>query len=80
MKVSDRPIGKEYLGTSPEPPLEESLSELAEADLMILILGPSYGSTHSGTGISYTENEFKYAQKAGIDVLAFAVEKLDEKI
>jgi hypothetical protein len=80
LKVGDRPIGMEYFGASPAPPLEECLSKLAEADLMILVLGPSYGSIHSGTGISYTENEFRYAQKAGIDVLAFAVEKLDEKI
>jgi hypothetical protein len=65
----------EFFGASPEPPLEECLSQLADADLRILIFGPSYGSIHSGTGISYTENEFRYTQKAGIDVLAFAVEK-----
>lgn len=80
LKLGDRPIGMEYFGASPEPPLEECLSQLADADLMILVLGPSYGSIHSGTSVSYTENEFRYAQKSGIDVLAFAAEKLGDKI
>jgi hypothetical protein len=80
LKLGDRPIGMEYFGASPEPPLEECLSQLADADLMILVLGPSYGSVHPGTGLSYTENEFRYAQKSGIDVLAFAAEKLSDKV
>src|SRR5712692_3196326 len=58
LKLGDRPIGMEYFGASPEPPLEACLSQLADADLVILVLGPSYGSVHSGTGVSYTENEF----------------------
>jgi hypothetical protein len=78
LKLGDRPIGMEYFGASPEPPLEECLSQLANADLMILVLGPSYGSVHSGTGFSYTENEFRYAEKSGIDVLAFVAEKLND--
>jgi len=80
LKLGDRPIGMEYFGASPEPPLEECLSQLADADLMILVLGPSYGFVHPGTGLSYTENEFRYAQKSGIDVLAFAAEKLSDKV
>jgi hypothetical protein len=80
LKLGDRPIGMEYFGASPEPPLEECLSQLADAHLMILVLGPSYGSVHAGTGVSYTENEFRYAQKSGIDVLVFMVEKLTDKI
>jgi hypothetical protein len=42
LRLGDRPIGMEYFGASPEPPLEECLSQLADADLMILVLGPSY--------------------------------------
>lgn len=80
LKLGDRPIGMEYFGASPEPPLEECLSQLADADLMILVLGPSYGSVHPGTGLSYTENEFRYAQKSGIYVLAFLAEKLSDKV
>src|SRR5208282_340024 len=80
LKLGDRPIGMEYFGASPEPPLEECLAQLADADLMILVLGPSYGSVHSGTGVSYTENEFRYAQNAGIDVLVFAAENLSDKL
>jgi hypothetical protein len=80
LKLGDRPIGMEYFGASPEPPLEECLLQLADADLMVLILGPSYGSIHPGTGLSYTENEFRYAKESGIEVLVFAAEKLSEKI
>ena len=80
LKLGDRPIGMEHFGSSIDPPLEECLSQLADADLMILILGTYYGSIHSATGISYTENEFRYAKQSGIDVLAFALESLRKKI
>jgi Domain of unknown function (DUF4062) len=80
LKLGDRPIGMEYFGASPGPPLEECLSQLASANLMILVLGRSHGFVHPGTGFSYTETEFRYAQKSGIDVLAFPAEKLSDKV
>lgn len=60
LKMRHEPIGMEYFSASPQPPLEECLSKVEEADLFILILGPSYGSVHSGTGLSYTENEYRH--------------------
>jgi hypothetical protein len=79
-KLGDRPIGMEYFGAAPQPPLDECLAKVEEADLMILVLGPSYGSIHPETGVSYTENEFQHARKIGIDILVFVVPKLADKI
>src|SRR6266404_853573 len=79
-KLGDRPIGMEYFGAGPQPPLDECLAKVEEADLMVLVLGSSYGSIHSETGISYTENEFHHAKKIGIDILVFAVTKLADKM
>ncbi len=80
LKLGDRPIGMEYFGSTPQPPLEECLAKVEECDLMVLILGTSYGSVHAGTGISYTESEFRHAKQLGIEVLVFTVDDLTEKI
>lgn len=80
LKLGDTPIAMEHFGSTPYPPLEECLGKVEESDLMVLILGPSYGSVHVGTDISYTENEFKHAKQIGIDILAFAVADLKAKI
>ncbi len=78
--MGHRAIAMEDFGASPNPPLEECFAKLDNADLMILILGPTYGSIHAGTGLSYTENEFKYALKLKVPVLAFAAADLDRLI
>jgi predicted TIM-barrel fold metal-dependent hydrolase len=80
LELQQEPIGMEHFSASPDPPLEECLSRVEEADVLILILGPAYGSIHSGTGLSYTENEYRHAKKLGLDVIAFPVEDLDAKI
>jgi hypothetical protein len=80
LKLGDRPIAMEHFGSTFQPPLEECLAKVEDSDLVILILGPSYGSVHAGTGISYTENEFNHAKQIGIDVLVFIVEDLGPKI
>jgi hypothetical protein len=78
--IGDRAIAMEHFGANPTPPLEECFAQLDEADFMVLVLGPSYGCIHDGTGLSYTENEFRYARKRKIPVLAFRIKNLDEAI
>lgn len=43
-------------------------------DYYVLIIGKRYGSTHPGTGKSYTEMEYDYAIERGIPVLVFAID------
>jgi len=78
--MGDRAIAMEDFGASPNPPLEECFAKLDEADLMVLILGPTYGSIHATSDLSYTENEFRYAIKRNLPVLAFTVRDLDRAV
>jgi hypothetical protein len=80
LNLRHEPIAMEHFSASPEPPLEECLSRVEESDILILILGPSYGSIHIGTGLSYTENEYRHGKKLGLEILAFWVQGLESKI
>jgi hypothetical protein len=80
LNLQHEPIAMEHFSASPEPPLEECLSRVEESDILILILGLSYGSIHTGTGLSYTENEYRHAKKLGLEVLGFWVQGLESKI
>lgn len=62
----------ELFGAQPPPPLDVCLRELRKSDVVVLIVGPSYGSP-SPQGISYTHAEFREACALGIPVLAFRV-------
>lgn len=60
----------EQFGAQAEVPLEVCLRDLRKADVVVLIVGPRYGSLLP-QGISYTQAEFREARGAGIPVLAF---------
>jgi Domain of unknown function (DUF4062) len=47
-----------------------------DADLVILVLGATYGTTDPGTGKSPTHEEFEEAQQAGRDVLVFVQDEV----
>jgi uncharacterized protein DUF4062 len=80
LSLGDHPIAMEYFSASTEPPLDECLAQLDDTDMMVLLLGASYGSIHAATRRSYTHNEFKHANTRCIDVLAFAVGNLEQEI
>lgn len=63
--------GMEYFGSSSETPLNVCRNKLSECQLMILLLGVSYGSIEPLSGKSYTELEYEYAEQLGIPVLAY---------
>jgi hypothetical protein len=42
-----------------------------ESDYYIVIVGGRYGTVHQGTGVSYTEMEYRYAVDIGKPVIAF---------
>ncbi len=62
----------ERFGAQPEPPIDVCLREVRRAEVVVLVIGPRYGSILP-QGISYTEAEFREAQGHGIPVLAFRI-------
>ena len=62
----------ERFGARPTVPLNVCLSELRSSDIVILLIGPRYGSL-SPQGISYTHAEYREAQGAGVPVIAIRI-------
>ncbi len=62
----------ERFGAQPQIPIDVCLREVRKADVLVLLIGPRYGSLLP-QGISYTHAEFREAQGAGIPVLAFRI-------
>lgn len=63
--------GMEYFGSSSATPLEVCRNKIAESQLMVLLIGVSYGSIEPSTGKSYTELEYDYAVSINIPVLVY---------
>lgn len=66
-------ISMETFGADPEIPLEVCLREIRTADVVVLVIGPTYGTIHPGLGVSYTHEEFREARRRGIPVIAFRI-------
>ena len=62
----------EDFGAQVDIPIDVCIREARKADVVVLIIGPRYGSLLP-SGISYTHAEFREARGAGIPVLAFRV-------
>lgn len=66
-------VNMEAFGARPQPPLDVCLQELRKADVVVVIVGPRYGSLVPDEDFSYTHAEFREAQGCGIPVLAFVL-------
>ena len=62
----------EQFGAQPQPPIDVCLRQVQKADVVILLMGPRYGSLLP-QGISYAHAEFREAQGAGTPALAFRI-------
>jgi len=62
----------EEFGAQADPPIDVCLGEVRKSDVVVLIVGPRYGS-ELPEGISYTHREFREAKRLRIPVLAFSV-------
>ena len=71
--AGDSPMSMEAFGARPEQALPVCLSEVRNADVLVLVVGPRYGSVDPDSGLSYTQLEFQQALGAGIPVLAFEI-------
>lgn len=66
-------VNMESFGARAERPLDVCLSELRTADVVVVVIGPRYGSLTEGDEVSYTHEEFREAQRRGLPVLAFVL-------
>ena len=62
----------ERFGARPTVPLDVCLSELRSSNIVILLIGPRYGSL-SPQGVSYTHAEYREAQGVGLPVIAIRI-------
>ena len=62
----------ERFGAQPEAPRDVCLGEVRTSDIVILLVGPRYGSMLP-QGISYTHAEYREAQGAGVPVIAIRI-------
>lgn len=62
----------ERFGSQPQPPIDVCLREVRNAGIVVLIIGPRYGSLLP-QGVSYTHAEYREARAAGLPVLAFRI-------
>ncbi len=65
----------EEWGASSEPPAEMCRRRLESADVVVLVLGATYGSiVADSSGLSYTHVEYRAAKAAGVRVLVFVLD------
>jgi len=61
----------EFFGARPERPIETCLAEVRKSNIMVVIVGRKYGSIVPGQGISYSEAEYREAQRLALPCLVY---------
>lgn len=64
-------IAMEHRGAAPVPPRDACLTEVTRSDILVLVIGYTYGSIDPPTSLSMTRMEFEHARRQGIPVLAY---------
>jgi hypothetical protein len=62
----------EEFGAQADPPIDVCLAEVRRSNVVVLVVGPRYGSELQD-GVSYTQREFREAKQLHIPVLAFSM-------
>lgn len=76
LEIDCIPCGMELFPASDDEQFDFIKSVIDDCDYYVLIIAGRYGSTNK-KGISYTELEFKYAQKKGIPIISFIHNNVD---
>lgn len=76
-KGGDEAINMEVFTARAGTSLEVCLEEVRNADVVVLAVGPEYGSVDRDSGLSYTHLEYREAVSVGKPVLAFVVNATD---
>lgn len=61
----------EFFGARTEKPIETSLSEVRQSNIIIVIMGNQYGSLVPGTSISFSEAEYREAYRLKVPCLVY---------
>lgn len=61
----------EFFGARTEKPVETSLSEVRQSNIIIVIIGNQYGSLVPGTNISFSEAEYHEAYRLKVPCLVY---------
>ena len=77
MELDCIPAGMELFPAADEDQFEFIKRIIDDCDYYLLIIGGRYGTT-TQTGISYTEQEYEYAQNSGLKVIALIHETPDD--
>lgn len=71
LEMGHMPAGMELFPASDLSQWELIKRVIDESDYYLVIVGARYGSTHTQTGLSFTEMEYDYAASVGIPILGF---------
>lgn len=82
LKAGHIPAGMELFTAGDRSQLETIKKWIDESDAYMLILGGRYGSIEPGSGVSYTELEYDYAQQQGKSLFTVVIKEdaLEEKV
>ena len=61
----------EFFGARPEQPIDTCLNEVRTSDILVVIVGRKYGSVVPDLGISYSEAEYREAQRLNLPCLVY---------
>src|SRR5579863_697720 len=61
----------EFFGARPERPIDICLEEIRRSDMLVVIVGGKYGSIVPGCEISYSEAEYREAQRLKLPCLVY---------
>jgi hypothetical protein len=73
-RLGHRAEAVEYLAATEQRPLERSLADVCEADVVVFLIAWRYGYVPPGQQYSMTELEYREARKADIPCLIFLAE------
>ena len=65
----------EFFGAHPERPIDICLQEVRNSDILVVIVGQKYGTLLPGRGISYSEAEYREAQRLKLPCLVYFLDE-----
>jgi hypothetical protein len=64
-------VGMEHFGSFSNEPLNECLAKVRDCEVMVLVLAEYYGSKPRNESISFTEAEYREAERQAKSILAY---------
>jgi hypothetical protein len=74
IRLEALPYGMEFLGSTPNKPLEECLKKVDESLIYIGIIAHRYGDVDESSKKSFTQLEYEKARKIGLPCLIYIID------